>query len=146
MHARMPMLTHTHTHTHTRTHTHTHTRTHMHARTHAHTHTHTHTHTYTHTHSFMHTYKLCIHSWRQWSAVSLWFTTSQNPIFVSGDAPEASPERHIPSRTSEANYSMDSFEQSYISERGEVVVLGDDADLLESPNSRPLNLDSDEGF
>ncbi|KAL8584071.1 hypothetical protein ACOMHN_022411 [Nucella lapillus] len=45
-----------------------------------------------------------------------------------------------PSRTSDANYSMDSF----ISEREEVIVLGDDADLLESPNSRPLNMDSDE--
>ena len=50
-------------------------------------------------------------------------------------------ERRVPSRASDANYSMDSFEQSYVSERGEVVVLGDDADLLESPH---VNVDSDQ--
>ncbi|KAK7489946.1 hypothetical protein BaRGS_00018811 [Batillaria attramentaria] len=61
------------------------------------------------------------------------------------DGAESGLDRRIPSRASEANYSMDSFEQSYISERGEVVVLGEDADLLDSPNSRPLNYDSDDG-
>ncbi|XP_076438953.1 centrosomal protein of 78 kDa-like isoform X2 [Babylonia areolata] len=58
-----------------------------------------------------------------------------------GDMADTPAERRAVSRTSEANYSMDSFEQSFVSEREEVVVIGDDADLLESPNSRPIMLD-----
>ncbi|XP_070178538.1 uncharacterized protein [Littorina saxatilis] len=76
-------------------------------------------------------------------------TPRQNagPSRDEGDAPDLHPERRVPSRASDGNYSMDSFEQSYISERGEVVVLGDDADLLDSPDSRPIQFDSDdEGF
>ena len=47
------------------------------------------------------------------------------------------------SRVSDFSYGMDSFEQSYISERGEVVHLGDDVDFYpESPS--PIGQASDE--
>lgn len=45
------------------------------------------------------------------------------------------------SRVSDFSYGMDSFEQSYVSERGEVVHLGDEMDYPESPS--PIRQDSD---
>jgi hypothetical protein len=45
------------------------------------------------------------------------------------------------SRVSDFSYGMDSFEQSYVSEREEVVHLGDDMDYPESPS--PIRQDSD---
>lgn len=58
------------------------------------------------------------------------------------DDEAASPERGgQTSRVSDFSYGMDSFEQSYVSERGEVVHLGDDMDFPESPS--PVHQDSD---
>lgn len=45
------------------------------------------------------------------------------------------------SRVSDFSYGMDSFEQSYVSERGEVVHLGDEMEYPESPS--PIHQDSD---
>ena len=56
-------------------------------------------------------------------------------------------EKEIPrSRMSDYNYSMDSFEQSYISERGERVVLDGDLDLGfgNSPSPPPEIIESEE--
>ena len=54
-----------------------------------------------------------------------------------------SPDKGRMSRVSDFSYGMESFEQSYISERGEVVHLGDDADFYpESPS--PIGQASDE--
>lgn len=55
---------------------------------------------------------------------------------------DVSPERGgQTSRVSDFSYGMDSFEQSYVSERGEVVHLGDEMDYPESPS--PIRQDSD---
>ena len=55
---------------------------------------------------------------------------------------DASPDRGgQTSRVSDFSYGMDSFEQSYVSERGEVVHLGDEMDYPESPS--PIRQDSD---
>ena len=54
-----------------------------------------------------------------------------------------SPEKGHASRVSDFSYGMDSFEQSYVSERGEVVHLGDEMDLYpESPS--PIGHESEE--
>ncbi|KAL4216630.1 Centrosomal protein of 78 kDa [Mactra antiquata] len=46
------------------------------------------------------------------------------------------------SRVSDFSYGMDSFEQSYVSERGEVVHLGEEMDYPESPS--PIRNDNDD--
>lgn len=57
-------------------------------------------------------------------------------------------EKEIPehkSKVSEVNYSMDSFEQSYLSERGEVIHLEGDFDMYDSsPSLPPQVIDSEE--
>lgn len=57
-------------------------------------------------------------------------------------------ERESRSRMSDYNYSMDSFEQSYVSERGERIVLEGDLDLGfgNSPSPPPEVIESEEDF
>lgn len=56
-------------------------------------------------------------------------------LFLTDETTGISSGRRVPSHASEASYSMDSFEHSYVTENGEVVVLGED-DL---PHSQSLN-------
>ncbi|XP_046585352.1 centrosomal protein of 78 kDa-like [Haliotis rubra] len=61
----------------------------------------------------------------------------------------ASPQKESPehkSKMSDFNYSMDSFDQSYVSEREEVIHLGDDLDLGGSPSPPPQAVESEEDF
>ena len=55
-----------------------------------------------------------------------------------------SPERRQASRVSDFSYGMDSFEQSYVSERGEVVHLGEEMEDFYPESPSPIGHESEE--